>query len=466
MTYTDVRGLTLTTTSADAVDSYNQSIADNAEYRLSAGDHMQAAIDADPNFTMAHCVMGYYMMGAEALAPEGAAEACLEAAEATDLTKVTPRERASVAALRAWVESRQDDAILIWERILDDNPLDLLTMQLLHYRNFWLGKEEGIRDSVSRYIDRWDPSIPNYSNVLGMYCFGLNENGNGDKALEYGRKAIDLNKNDLWAVHAVAHVLNDRGEQHAGISFFNQFDKRWEGHNAIREHLWWHEGLLWWELGEYDKSLKLYDEYFASNITPFYLDVQNSASMLWRLESVGVDVGNRWNQIKDVALQRIERRYLPWTDIHVSMVLGRTGEQDVLNKFLQTIDNDPNKTRNARQYAATETDVAVCSAISDYCKGEYSHSIENLLKVRSNNFRPLGASNAQRDVIGVMLGVAALKAKEYSLARSVFGQRLEDKPSNQMTWLFYADAAEGCGDTEAAHRARAMATTVEGVIAA
>lgn len=465
MSYTDVRGLKLTTSSGEALDSFNQSIADNAEYRLSAGDHMQNAIDADPNFTMAHCVMGYYMMSAEALAPEGAAEACLIAAEATDLSKITPRERASVSALRAWVEGRQDDATLIWEGILDDNPHDLLTMQTLHYRNFWLGKEKGLLSSVSRYISRWDPSMPNYSNVLGMYCFGLNENGMGDKAMEYGRKAIDLNKDDLWSVHAVAHLLNDRGEQWAGISFLDQFDKRWEGHNAIREHLWWHEALFWWELGDFDKALNLYDEYFAKNITPFYLDVQNSASMLWRLESTGVDVGDRWKQISDVAMQRIERRYLPWTDIHVAMVLGRNGEQQKLDSFINTVKGDTKTARNARQYAAAETDVAVCQAVSDYCSGNYSNAIENLTAVRSENFRPLGASNAQRDVMGIMLGLAALKAKEFSLARSIFAQRLEEKPNNQMTWLFYADAAEGCGDDNDARRARAMASTVEGVAA-
>lgn len=462
MAYTDVRGLTLTTSSSEAVDAFNQSIADNAEYRLSAGDRMGEAIAADPNFTMAHCVMGYYMMGAEALAPPGAGRACLEAAEATELDKVTPRERASVAALRCWVEGRQDDALLIWEKILDDNPLDLLTMQLLHYRSFWLGKEEGIRDSVSRYFDRWDFSVPNYSNVLGMYCFGLNENGNGDRALEYGRKAIDLNKNDLWSVHAVAHVLNDRGEQHAGIAFFDQFDKTWEGHNAIREHLWWHEALLWWELGDFEKTLNLYDEYFAKNITPFYLDIQNSASMLWRLESVGVDVGNRWHGISEVARKRMEYRYLPWTDIHVAMTLGRTGDTENMGKFMNIVRGDAGNAVNARQVGAAETNEAVCGAIQSYCEGNYSNAIEKLVSVRADNFRHLGASNAQRDVIGGMVGVAALKAKEFALARTVFAQRLEEKPKNQMTWLFYADAAEGCGDSEAAKRARAMATTVEG----
>ena len=462
MKYFDVRGLELSTSSAKALSAYNKSIAANAEYRISASKYMERAIKEDPNFTMAYCVLGYYMMAAEAMAPEGMARTCLENAEATNLDKVTPRERASVMALRAWIEGRQDDATVIWERILDEHPLDLLTMQLLHYRCFWLGKKESIRDSVSRYFAHWDPSMPNYSNVLGMYCFGLNENDDSARGLEYGRRAIDLNKDDLWAVHAVSHVLNDRGEQYAGISFLDQFDKTWVDRNAIREHLWWHEALLWWELGDFKKTLELYDYHFAKNITPFYLDVQNSASMLWRLESVGIDVGNRWMQISDAAIKRIDYRYLPWTDVHVAMTLGRTGQKSELNGLLGMIQADKTKIRNARMYSAYETNSAVCHAISSYCSGDYSTALDNLLSVRSDNFRPLGASNVQRDVIAMMAGIAALKAKEFATARSVFAQRLEAKPSNKMTWLFYADAAEGCGDKDAAKSARAMATTIVG----
>lgn len=462
MKYTDVRGLVLTTSNGKAVDAFNESIAANAEYRVSAIEHMERAVAEDPNFCMGHCVLGYYMMGAEALAPEGMARIHLENAEASNLHKVTERERASVAALRAWVECRQDDAILIWEKILDHNPLDLLTMQLLHYRNFWLGKEEGVRDSVSRHFSQWDSSVPNYSNVLGMYCFGLNETNNGDRALEYGRQAIDLNKDDLWAVHAVVHVLNDRGEQNAGLAFLKQFDKSWDDRSALREHIWWHEALFIWELGEYDRALKFFDDFVAKNITPFYLDVQNSASMLWRLESVGVDVGNRWTTISDAALKRIEYRYLPWTDVHVAMTLGRTGQRNDLEGFIQTLEEDKNKARNARMHAVAETNLAVCKAINSYCIGDYSSALEELLAVRSDNFRALGASNAQRDVIGMMAGTAALKAKEFATARSIFSQRIETKPSNQMTWLFLAQAAEGCGDIKGAERARATAATIIG----
>lgn len=466
MTHTDVRGLELTSDSHEAVEHFNNSIAANAEYRLIAGDHMAKAIEVDPSFTMAHCVMGYYMMGAEALAPEGAARGCLEAAEATDLTRVTPRERASVDALRAWVEGRQDDAIKIWDSILDQHPTDLLTLQLVHYRNFWHGKAMAIRDVVARQFRAWDPHMPNYSNILGMYSFGLNENGDKERALKFGMDAVERNPDDLWAVHAVAHVLNDTGKQREGLDFLDQFDKAWEDRNAIREHLWWHEALFEWELGNFERVLELYDNYFAKNVSPFYLDVQNTASILWRLESSGVSVGNRWAQLSDIACARLVNRNIPFTDIHLAMILGRTDQQDQMATLLKSVGEDEGRARDAREMAAAETDLAVCRAIDAYCREDYAATVEALLPGRWNAYRPLGASDAQRDVLSIMLGHAALNSGDHALARSVFAQRIEEKPSNQMSWIWYANALDKAGNADKAKEARASAMKLEGAVAA
>lgn len=467
MAFTDIRGLALTSSSATAVEHFNNSIAANAEYRLSAGEHMAAAIEADPEFTMAHCVMGYYMMGAEVLVPEGSGLQCLLAAEATDLSRVTPRERASVSALRAWVDGRQEDAVMIWDRILDDHPTDLLTLQLAHYRNFWHGKAMAIRDSVARHLHAWDESMPNYSNVLGMYAFGLNETGDKVNALKYGERAMELNKDDLWSVHAVSHVLNDTGQQARGLQFLGQFSRdAWDDRNAIREHLWWHESLFEWELGNFEKVLSLFDEHVAKNVTSFYLDIQNTASILWRLESSGVDVGDRWKKLTDAAIARVASRNVPFTDAHLAMILGRSGEKGHMNTLLESVRGDTKSARNAREMSVAESDIAVCEAIDAYCNGDYDAAVELMLPGRWNAYRPLGASDAQRDVLSIMLGQAGLKAGKHAMATSVFAQRIKEKPSNQMSWLWFASALEQGGNDKAAKEARAKAMQYDGSLAA
>ena len=59
----------------------------------------------------------------------------------------------------------------------------------------------------SRVLPAWDGSVPGYSYVLGMHAFGLEESGAYAEAERTGRRAVELNPDDPWAVHAVAHVL-------------------------------------------------------------------------------------------------------------------------------------------------------------------------------------------------------------------------------------------------------------------
>ena len=68
------------------------------------------------------------------------------------------------------------------------------------------------------------------------------------------------------------------------------------------------------ERGEMDRILALYDGEFRnlmSRLTEaqpdLYIDVQNAASMLFRLRRHGVDVGDRWVELADKA----ESRKLP-----------------------------------------------------------------------------------------------------------------------------------------------------------
>jgi len=356
------------------------------------------------------------------------------------------------------VEGRQDDAIAIWDRILDEHPTDLLTLQLVHYRNFWHGKAIAIRDSVARHIHAWDESMPNYSNILGMYSFGLNENGDKQGALKYGQQAIDLNPDDLWSVHAVAHVHHDSSQSNKGLDFLKQFSRNaWDDRNAIREHLWWHEALFEWDLGNYDQVLDLYDNNVAKSVTPFYLDIQNTASILWRLESAGVDVGDRWKNLDDVAMQRVVNRNIPFTDVHLAMVLGRTNNSTDMSKLIDSVKSDAGKARNAHEMAAAETDLQVCEAIDAYCRGDYSNAIEKMLPQRWSGYRSLGASDAQRDVLSLVLGHAGLKAGDHAMATSVFSQRVQEKPNSSISWVWFANAMEQAGNAAGASGARAKA---------
>ena len=58
----DVRGLALTTESDAAVAHFDEAIDNYFQYRLETGKCVKRALEADPDFAMAHCLQGYLLM--------------------------------------------------------------------------------------------------------------------------------------------------------------------------------------------------------------------------------------------------------------------------------------------------------------------------------------------------------------------------------------------------------------------
>ncbi len=152
------------------------------------------------------------------------------------------------------------------------------------------------------------PSLPGWPALLACRCFAHEEMGNYAVAEAAGREAIALAPGDLWAAHGVAHVLEMQGRRDEGIAWLAGLEPHWEGGNNLKHHLWWHRGLYHFERREFAEVLSLYDRNFRDLASPLtqaqpdiYIDVQNAASMLFRLERQGVDVGNRWNELADKA---------------------------------------------------------------------------------------------------------------------------------------------------------------------
>ena len=65
-----------------------------------------------------------------------------------------------------------------------------------------------------------------------------------------------------------------------------------------------------------------------------YIDIQNAASMLFRLERQGVDVGARWGEIADKAEARIGDCLSAFTLPHWMMALAATGRDGAAARML------------------------------------------------------------------------------------------------------------------------------------
>ena len=160
---------------------------------------------------------------------------------------------------------------------------------------------------------------------------------------------------DLWAIHAVSHVLEMQGRLQEGVDWLKQPFGAWADRNPFRQHLWWHTALFPLELGQYDRVLEFYDREIRAEPSEFYLDIQNAASMLFRLEWCGVDVGQRWRELAEIAEKHIDDHVLAFTDVHFMLALCREGRLAQAERLLSSF----------RAFAATpgNSSAAVMAAV-------------------------------------------------------------------------------------------------------
>ncbi len=458
--FQDVRGLELTTASEEAARKYDDAVADYLQYRTSAAGHLKAALASDPDFAMAHCLKGYFMLLIGTLQTRPAAAKALNAADAVRDT-LTWREQQHVSALAAWLDGRTVAADGIWRDILVAHPRDLLALRLQHFNAFWMGRSTFLRDVPAGVMGEWDESLPGYGNVLGMLSFGMEENGDYGPAERLGRQAVEIDSDDLWAVHAVAHVYEMQGRLDDGLAWLDQPPGTWSDRNPFKDHLWWHTALFPLEKGDYERVLELYDAEIRPDESGFYLDVQNAVSMLLRLELLGVDVGDRWDWLADISRERIGDHVLAFTDLHFVMALAAAGRFEAAEREVASLADyaDDGADDGARLSGTVAVDLA--KAILAYYRHHYHKALALLQESRPEWIR-VGASHAQRDIFKLLAIASALGAGEADTARHLLCERVTLRPNSYGNWLAYAEILEDQGNEAEAEAARAHAGAIAG----
>ena len=132
-----------------------------------------------------------------------------------------------------------------------------------------------------------------------------------------------------------------QGRRAEGIAWTNALRGNWDAANNLRHHLWWHAAMFHLEQAETEMVLALYDSEFRDLAAPLtqaqpdlYIDAQNAASMLFRLQLHGVDVGDRWEELADKAEARIGDTQSAFTLPHWMMALAATGRAEAASRML------------------------------------------------------------------------------------------------------------------------------------
>ena len=460
--FNDSHGLTYTAAAPDSVARFETLIHAFMGFRREMMKQLAALLEADPEMPMANCAKGYFMKmsGASQLTPIANEQLALVDAMAA-AGRLNPREGKHHQALGQWCAGDMDGATETWERILLEYPLDGLALRLAHFTHFYSGDGRKIRDSMARALPQWPEDHPCYGFLLGMYGFGLEESGDYAAAERYGRRAVEINPEDAWSVHSVAHCLEMTGRCAEGIEFSRALEPSWSKVNNFRYHLHWHRGLYHLERGEFAEVLELYDTQFGRDVdTPYYLDMVNATSMLWRLEMFGVDVGERWQVLAEIARKRIADDELIFVSLHYLMALvSAGGEADIEAMMAHLEDWAARPTTQGRITARVGLELA--RGMRELRRGNHDRAVKAIYPIRYE-MDPLGGSHAQRDVFWMMLSDAAARGRDPRLAVSLFAERTALKPHSAWGWEHYADSLGAAGQGGRAEAARQTARGLAG----
>jgi hypothetical protein len=80
--------------------------------------------------------------------------------------------------------------------------------------------------------------------------------------------------------------------------------------------------------------LALYDGPIRTTQRPVALSLTNAAALLWRLDTLGCDIGERWRDEADLWEGHADGKCLVFADIHAAMAELRSGREALVERRL------------------------------------------------------------------------------------------------------------------------------------
>lgn len=352
---------------------------------------------------------------------------------------MTPREETHLAALSDVVAGRWAEAVGRLDRHLTTYPGDLLAHQCAMRLDGFQGRFHRVAARTARALPQWDKDQPGYGMLLSFYGFGLEEAGDYGRAEEVSRAAAELEPYGYWPHHAVSHVLEMTGRPDEGLGWMDGRRSFWSGPgNTNRVHIWWHQALFHLELGQSEAALALYDAQIVPTLRPVGTSLCNATALLWRLELMGVDGGQRWQAVSRLWQDRASGRHSVFNDIHAAMTALRNDDGAAVERLVQAMRNTAAGSGGlAETYAAIG--LPVVESMACFRRGGYGEAIEKLLPARLELWR-MGGSKAQRDLVDWTLAEAAIRAGDSVVSLALANERLALRPNSEPSRALLARA--------------------------
>src|SRR6266508_3175296 len=327
MTYTDLAGLAVSTTSSDALSAYERGVDLFLRWRAGAIEALDAATSIDPRFALAACTGAYiaWRMGRVDLA-DAAAPHAVTLAEAAH----HERERLHVRAVDALRRGDSANAYQVLERIAAEYPTDRMAVRLVGLNCITQGNYRRGIDIARRSLEA-SPDEPQYLTMLGFF---LEQSGYNDEGLATSLRSLAKDPTNLYTYHALGHAYQARGDYRNALETFERAASL-----ERYAHVLWHLAEAHAILGE----ARLTRDYWASTAPP--LPLYERIELLWCLEILGHAPKDAavWQDLATQAERLLAHAEFLTTWMHhwIGVAFARVGRWDMAKQQIERLQRLP-----------------------------------------------------------------------------------------------------------------------------
>jgi pimeloyl-ACP methyl ester carboxylesterase/tetratricopeptide (TPR) repeat protein len=384
-----------------------------------AGDPVGLAEHAsaiDPSLALALALRAYLHL--YAASTQAAATARRLVAEARSRHPSGAREHAHLDAAEAWAAGELEAAVDALERALLLDARDLLALKVAQDLYLALGERASLRDVVARVLPSWPDEAHGSGWVRAMHAFGLEECGEYAYALARAESALAVDREDVWGVHAVLHVHEMQGHPDTGRSVVEETSPRWSA-SYFAPHNWWHGALFDLSLGEDGAAIARYDSHLRHRPEVPAFAHLDAASLLWRLRLLGVDPGDRAEELVELFAPLVGDTTSTFSAWHAAMAFTLAGHDDLEKALSADLEQ---RLTGTQRLVLDAAGLALLRGTAAFAAGSPAEAVALLRDIRPRA-EGIGGSRAQRDAIDLTLLAAAAAAGEHTLVRALLAER-------------------------------------------
>ena len=413
----DRYGLPLSTISAQARDAYVAGVDCILSATAGVERHLGRAIDADPEFALAHAALARGLF-----AVQHVPEARAAAAQARELaSRASPREQANVNALALAIEGKPVEAFAATREHLAQYPRDAMVLApatgvfgLIGFS----GRQER-EPELYEFLRAYAPAYGDDWWFQSMLAFAACESGRLEEARALIERSMAAHPGSAHGAHIKVHVHYECGEPQAGADYLKSWMPGFEREGLLHCHLSWHVAIFALALGRTEEAWQAYRSavHPGGSWGPPLNVVTDSASFLWRAELAGQPRrADRWREVHDYAKRNFPKSGVAFVDVHAALACVSNGDAAGLGKLADEL-----RARAAGRLPAGSVVPLLAEGLAAYGAGQWDQAAELLGKALPETVR-IGGSRAQRDLVVKTLGAAYLKAGRETEARALFEQ--------------------------------------------